>query len=431
MKIIGINVHDIRFPTSLDGIGSDAVHVDCDYSATYVEILTESPELRGIGLSFTIGKGNELCAKCIDYFKPLVLQKTILEIEETIAEIWQKCTNHSQLRWIGPEKGVVHMAVAAVFNALWDLLCKYYRKPLWKYIVDMESSKLVKKLSFRYLEDAITRGEAVSILENKRRDLKNSSRSIIESGFPCYTTATGWLGYSDEKMTELVKQSLQDGWTHFKIKVGQDLQRDIHRVKLVRDLIGPNNKLMVDANQMWSVDESIININKLKKFNLYFVEEPTSPDDILGFKKIKENVGNVNLASGEMCQNRVMFKQFLINRSLDFCQIDSCRLASLNEIIPVMLLASKLNIPIIPHAGGVGLCEYVQHLNIINYLLITDNKTYLSEYAESCCEHIERPAKVVNGRYITPQEPGYSAVIKPSSVESYNFPNGKFWSSKT
>lgn len=427
MKIIDIIVRDIRFPTSLDNLGSDAVHVDCDYSATYVKILTDDNNLTGVGLTFTIGKGNDLCVSCIDYFKVFIIGKEISEIELEMNNLWRQCTNHSQLRWIGPEKGVIQLAVAALFNGLWDLISKYHKKPLWKYIVDLDTEDLLDKLSFTYIDDAISKEESFQIIQNKKKNIRLSTEAIIAKGFPCYTTAAGWLGYSDEKMTHLTKKYLSEGWTHFKVKVGQDIERDIHRCKLVRKIIGKDNLLMIDANQVWSVNESIENINRLKENDLYFVEEPTSPDDILGFEKIKNAVGEVKLATGEMCQNRIIFKQFLENRSLDFCQIDSCRLASLNEIIPILLISSKLDIPVIAHAGGVGLCEYVQHLNIINQLIITNNTTYLSEYAESCSEYLFNPAKISNGHYVTPDQPGYSAIIKDEAIKKYLFPTGNYW----
>ncbi len=427
IRVVGIKTHDVRFPTSLDNVGTDAVHTDCDYSATYVEIFTDNPRLLGIGLTFTIGKGNDLCVSCIDYLKPFILNKTVYELENNMQDIWLQCTNHSQLRWLGPEKGVVHLAVAALFNGIWDLICKFYEKPLWKYVVELNTDDLLDKISFSYIDDAISSSEARSILEQKKRNLVPAINNVIQNGFPCYTTAVGWLGYSDEKMTKLIHNALENGWTHFKIKVGQDINQDFKRLKLVRNLIGPKNVLMIDANQVWSVNESIYFINKLKEFNLFFVEEPTNPDDILGFGKIKAALPHVKLATGEVCHNRVMFKQFLENRSLDFCQIDSCRMASLNEIIPIMLLAKKLNIPIIPHAGGVGLCEYVQHLNIINKLLISSNKIELSEYAESCVEHIENPAVINRGHYCTPLNSGYSAIIKKKSLEDYSFPSGNYW----
>jgi L-fuconate dehydratase len=427
MKIIDVVVRDIRFPTSKDNIGTDAVHIDCDYSATYVEILTDDNKLKGIGLTFTIGKGNDLCVLCIDYFKSFLVGKEISEIELEMNNVWRHCTNHSQLRWIGPEKGIIQLAVSALFNGIWDLLSKYHQKPLWKYIVELETEDLLNKLSFTYIDDALSKEEAFQIIEKKKKNINSSTKTIINEGFPCYTTAAGWLGYSDKKMTYLTKKYLSEGWTHFKVKVGQDIERDIHRCKLIRKIIGKNNLLMIDANQVWSVNESIDNINRLNEFNLYFVEEPTSPDDILGFKKIKNAVGGVKLATGEMCQNRIMFKQFLENRSLDFCQIDSCRLASLNEIIPILLISSKLDIPVIAHAGGVGLCEYVQHLNIINQLIITNNSTRLSEYAESCSEYLLNPAKISKGHYITPDKPGYSAIIREEAISKYLYPNGSYW----
>jgi len=429
-KIIDIIVKDIRFPTSLDNLGSDSVHVDCDYSAAYVEIFTDDKDLKGIGLTFTIGKGNDLCVACIEYFKPLFLNKNITDIEKNINSLWRSCTNHSQLRWIGPEKGVIQLSVAALFNSLWDLISKYYRKPLWKYIIDLNTEDLLNKLSFTYIDDVITREEAFNIIEDKKNNIQIATQSILKNGFPCYTTAAGWLGYSDEKMIKLTKKYLSEGWTHFKMKVGQDIDRDIHRCQLMREIIGKDNLLMIDANQVWSVKESIKNINKLKEFDLYFVEEPTNPDDILGFKKIKNSVGNVKLATGEMCQNRIVFKQFLENKSLDFCQIDSCRLASLNEIIPILLMSSKLNIPVIAHAGGIGLCEYVQHINIINQLIITNNTTYLSEYADSCSEHLMNPSIIKNGHYVTPMNFGYSAIIKEDSIKNFKFPTGDYWKGK-
>ena len=427
MKIKNITVHDIRFPTSLQNLGTDAVHVDCDYSATYVKIYTEDPKLNGTGISFTIGKGNELCVSALAHFTPLFLGKTVSEVEAEMASLWKQCTNHSQLRWVGPEKGVIHLAVASLFNGLWDLVSKFHNKPLWQYILDLGDEELLQKLTFSYLDDVISEEEALRIIRGKRAQLNRSRQDVLGNGFPCYTTAAGWLGYSDEKMTNLTNEYLKQGWTHFKVKVGQDIDRDIKRCGLIRELIGCENKLMVDANQIWSVNESIENINLLKEFDLFFVEEPTHPDDILGFKKIKNSINDVKLATGEMCQNRILFKQFIEHKALDFLQIDSCRLASISEIIPILLIASKFDIPVIAHAGGVGLCEYVQHLNIINKCLITNNSTFMSEYADSCAEHLVNPAKIANGSYITPKQPGYSAIIKDSSIKEFEYPNGNYW----
>ena len=426
-KIRDIKTYDIRFPTSLQNLGTDAVHVDCDYSATYVQICTNDPKLTGTGISFTIGKGNDLCVSALTHFIPLFLGKTISEVELEMASLWTQCTNHSQLRWVGPEKGVIHLAIASLFNGLWDLVSKYHNKPLWQYILDLEGEELLSKLTFSYLDDVISEEEAMKIINGKRDKLEFNLQDVLENGFPCYTTAAGWLGYSDDKMTALTKKYLKQGWTHFKMKVGQDIERDIKRCSLIRGLIGNENKLMIDANQIWSVNESIENINLLKEFDLYFVEEPTHPDDILGFKKIKNSINDVKLATGEMCQNRIVFKQFIEHNALDFLQIDSCRLASISEIIPILFIASKFDIPVIAHAGGVGLCEYVQHLNIINKCLITNNLTFMSEYADSCSEHLVNPARISNGTYVTPRQPGYSAIIKDSSIKEFEFPNGNYW----
>ena len=427
MRVTNVKTQDIRFPTSKDNLGTDAVHIDCDYSATYVKIETEDHNLNGIGLTFTIGKGNDLCCQSIEYFKEFILEKEVEEIEKELGIIWEKVTNHSQLRWVGPQKGVTHLAAAAFLNAIWDLISKFYNKPLWRYIIDLETDQLIDKLSFSYLDDVITKKEAAEIINKKKRNLPANLNELNSTIFPAYTTAAGWLGYSDDKMKALVKANLQNGWTHFKMKVGQDIERDIHRCKLVRELIGKENKLMVDSNQIWSVNETIECIEHLKQFDIMFYEEPTSPDDIIGFKKIKDAHPDIKLATGEMIQNKVIFKQFIENQSLDFCQIDSCRIASINEILPVLLIASKFNTPVIPHAGGVGLCEYVQHLNLINKFIITNNDLFLSEYAESCSEHFENPAIIRDGGYVTPVNPGYSVKIKDSSLKEYDYNNGTYW----
>ncbi len=427
MRVTNVKTQDIRFPTSKDNLGSDAVHVDCDYSATYVTIETEDVNLKGIGLTFTIGKGNDLCCKSIEYFKEFILEKEIEEIEKELGIIWEKVTNHSQLRWVGPQKGVTHLAAAAFLNGIWDLISKYHKKPLWRYVIDLETYELLDKLSFSYIDDVITKKEAAEIIDQKKQNLPSNKDELNSTIFPAYTTAAGWLGYSDDKMKDLIKVNLKKGWTHFKMKVGQDIERDIHRCKLVRELIGKENKLMVDSNQVWSVNQTIDSISRLKEFDIMFYEEPTSPDDIIGFRKIKDAHPDVKLATGEMIQNKVIFKQFIENKSLDYCQIDSCRIASINEILPVLLIASKFNTPVIPHAGGIGLCEYVQHLNLINKFIITNNDLFLSEYAESCSEHFDNPAIIKDGGYLTPTNPGYSVKIKDSSLREFDYNEGTYW----
>ncbi len=430
-KITSCKVEDIRFPTSKDLTGSDAIHTDPDYSATYVTILTSNEKLKGFGIAFTIGKGNDIVAECIKHFFPIIENLTLEEIENNIGKLWYNCVDHSQLRWLGPEKGVVHMAVAAVFNALWDLIAKKNQKPLWQYVVETSPEKILSWLTFKYIEDVLTPDEAFKILESNQNHKQNRVETILKEGYPSYTTAAGWLGYTDEKIVELCNNYISQGWNHFKIKVGLDLEADVRRLELIRKTIGENRFIMIDANQQWSVGQSIKHINAYKKFNLLFVEEPTSPDDVLGFAKIKRSIGDVRLATGEACGGRVMFKQFLESGAMNVCQIDSCRLGSINEILTVLLMAHKFNVPVFPHAGGVGLCEYVQHLCIIDYVLINGSKdNKVVEYQDSLHEHFIYPCNVVDGNYMPPMDHGYSIEMKENSVNEFSFPNGKYWKSQ-
>ena len=428
IKITQLNVQDIRFPTSKDLTGSDAIHTDPDYSATYVTISTSDLNLKGYGIAFTIGKGNNIVAKCIEEYFYLFEGLELNELENKIGKLWYDCVDHSQLRWLGPEKGVVHMAVAAIFNALWDLIAKKNNKPLWRLISDYEPDKIINFLTFKGIEDVLVEDDAYKILTNSLNKKKQRIDLLISEGYPSYTTAAGWLGYSDEKIVELCKKYIAKGWKHFKIKVGNDLKADIHRLKLIRQTIGNDCFIMVDANQQWSVSQAIEHINAYKEFDILFVEEPISPDDILGFQKIKKAVGHVNLASGEACSGRVMFKQFLEIGAMNICQIDSCRLGSINEIITVLLMAHKLNIPVFPHAGGVGLCEYVQHLCMIDFVIINgEKKDKVVEYQDSLHEHFKYPCEIKNGSYMPPKEPGYSIEMVEQSVKTYQYPNGSYW----
>jgi len=427
-NITKLSVQDIRFPTSKDLTGSDAIHTDPDYSATYVTILTSDQNLKGFGIAFTIGKGNDIVAECIKHFFPIFDGMNLNDLENNIGELWFKCVDHSQLRWLGPEKGVVHMAVAAVFNALWDLIAKNNNKPLWRFIVESHPDTIMKWLTFKYIEDVLSPEEAYKILNDSQINKNERINTVIKEGYPSYTTAAGWLGYSDEKIIDLCNQYMSQGWRHFKIKVGLDLEADVKRLELIRNTIGPDCSIMVDANQQWSVKQSIEHINAYKKFNLFFVEEPTSPDDVMGFAKIKEEVGDVRLATGEACGGRIMFKQFLESGAMNVCQIDSCRLGSINEILTVLLMAHKFNTPVFPHAGGVGLCEYVQHLCMIDYILINgekDNKVV--EYQDSLHEHFIYPCKIKNGNYMPPEDFGYSIEMKEKSVTEFSYPNGEYW----
>lgn len=428
IKITNLTVDDVRFPTSKDLTGSDAIHTDPDYSATYVTIHTSDNNLKGYGIAFTIGKGNDIVAACIKHYFPLIEGLTIDEVENNIGSLWFKFADHSQLRWIGPEKGVVHLALAAVFNALWDIIAKKNQKPLWQFVVESKPETIMRWLTFKYIEDVISKDDAHKILTENQGFKKERINKILKEGYPSYTTAAGWLGYSDEKIVALLEEYMSKGWKHFKIKVGTDLEADVKRLQLIRNTVGSEVSLMVDANQQWDVQQSIKHINAYKKFNLLFVEEPTSPDDVLGFVKIKKAVGDVRLATGEVCAGRVMFKQFLESGAMNVCQIDSCRLGSINEILTVLLMAHKLNVPVFPHAGGVGLCEYVQHLCMIDYVLINgekDNKVV--EYQDSLHQHFIYPCNVNNGNYMPPLDHGYSIEMKEKSVNTYSFPNGDYW----
>ena len=427
-EIIKFSVDDVRFPTSKDLTGSDAVHTDPDYSATYVTVVTSDKNLKGYGIAFTIGKGNDIVADCIKHFFPMFEGMKIEELENNIGNLWYKCVDHSQLRWLGPEKGVVHMAVAAIFNSLWDLIAKKHNKPLWRFIVDSEPETIMKWLTFKNIEDALSRDEAYAILSESQKHKDERIKRILKEGYPSYTTAAGWLGYSDEKIVKLCKKYTAMGWKHFKVKVGLDLEADVKRLKLIRETVGDDSFIMVDANQQWDVEQSIKHINAYKKFNLLFVEEPTSPDDVLGFVKIKKAIGNINLASGEACGGRIMFKQFLESGAMNICQIDSCRLGSINEILTVLLMAHKFKVPVFPHAGGVGLCEYVQHLCMIDYILINgekDNK--FVEYSDQLHEHFIYPCSIQDGNYMPPKDNGYSIEMKQNSVNEFLFPHGEYW----
>lgn len=428
IKITSLTVDDVRFPTSKDLTGSDAIHTDPDYSATYVTIHTSDNNFKGYGIAFTLGKGNDIVASCIKHYLPLIEGLTLDEVEKNIGSLWFKFSDHSQLRWLGPEKGVVHMALAAVFNALWDMIAKKNKKPLWQFVVESKPETIMNWLTFKYIEDVMSKDEAYKILCDSQEFIKDRKNLVLEEGYPSYTTAAGWLGYSDEKIVSLLNEYMSRGWSHFKIKVGLDLEADVKRLELIRNIIGKERSIMVDANQQWSVQQSIEHINAYKKFDLLFVEEPTSPDDVLGFAKIKKSVGDVRLATGEACSGRIMFKQFLESGAMNVCQIDSCRLGSINEILTVLLMAHKLKVPVFPHAGGVGLCEYVQHLCMIDYILINGQKNNkVVEYQDSLHEHFIYPCNVVNGNYMVPLDHGYSIEMKENSVSTYSYPNGEYW----
>ncbi len=427
MKITNLTVLDLRFPTSKDQVGTDAVHTDPDYSAAYV-ILSTNTGLEGHGLTFTIGRGNEVCAAAIESFRHLVVGRDLGDITADFGGFWHSLAGESQLRWLGPEKGVIHLALAAVINAIWDLYGKAEGKPVWKLLADMTPAQLVSCIDFHHITDALTPDEAVSILERHASGKAARETELLNDGYPAYTTSVGWLGYSDEKIHKLCREAMADGWTHFKVKVGGKPEDDLRRVSAVRAAIGPDRKLMVDSNQRWDVDEAIARIKELAHLDLWWAEEPTHPDDVLGHARIARAIAPVGVATGEHGANRVVFKQLLQAHAISFCQIDSCRLGGVNENLAVILMAAKFGVPVCPHAGGVGLCEYVQHLSMFDFIAVTGTmEGRVIEFVDHLHEHFEEPVMVRRGRYLAPTRPGYSITIKPESRNRYRFPDGEVW----
>ncbi|WP_027067663.1 L-fuconate dehydratase [Maribacter sp. Hel_I_7] len=427
--ITDVIARDIRFPTSKSLDGSDAMNPDPDYSAAYVILKTNAPEgYEGHGLTFTIGRGNELCTQAIKSLSHLVIGKSLESFTANMGAFWKMITGDSQLRWLGPEKGVIHLATGAIVNAVWDLYAKVEKKPLWKLLADMTPAELVSCIDFTYITDAITPQEALEILSKNEATKQERIALLEEKGYPAYTTSAGWLGYSDDKMRRLCKEAKESGFKHMKIKVGSDLKDDMRRAAIIREEIGDDLKLMMDANQKWDVDEAITNMESLKKFNPWWIEEPTSPDDILGHAKIAKAVKPIEVATGEHCQNRVIFKQLMQAGAIGICQIDSCRVGGVNEILAILLMAAKFNIPVCPHAGGVGLCEYVQHLSMIDYIAISGTmENRIIEYVDHLHEHFYDPVVIKNGAYMPPKLPGYSITMKEDSLDTYTFPDGEFW----
>lgn len=427
--IIEIVVKDIRFPTSRSLDGSDAMNPDPDYSAAYVILKTNHTDgLEGHGLTFTIGRGNELCVAAIKSLSYLIVGQTLESFTSNMGDFYRRISGDSQLRWLGPEKGVIHLATAAVVNAVWDLYAKKEGKPLWKLLADMSPEALVSCIDFTYITDAITPEEALKLLKAKEASKQERVDILQREGYPAYTTSAGWLGYSDEKMRRLCREAKVEGFDHIKIKVGSDLEDDMRRSAIIREEIGPDLKLMMDANQKWDVDEAIANMQQLARFDPWWIEEPTSPDDILGHAKIAKAIAPIHVATGEHCQNRVMFKQLMQAGAIGICQIDSCRVGGVNEILAILLMAAKFDVPVCPHAGGVGLCEYVQHLSMIDYIAISgsmDNR--IIEYVDHLHEHFLDPVVIKNGAYMPPKLPGYSIEMKADSLDSYRFPDGMVW----
>jgi L-fuconate dehydratase len=426
MKLTALRARDIRFPTSREMDGSDALNVG-DYSATYVTLETDGP-LVGHGLTFTNGRGNEIGVAAARALAPLVVGHTLEEITGDLRGFYRRLTQDPQLRWIGPEKGIVHMATGAVVNAVWDLWARREGKPVWKLLADLTPQQVVNAIDFMWITDALTPEEALAILEKNAPTKAAREAEMRERGFPAYTTSTGWLGYPDEKVKRLCREALAQGWTFFKMKVGQDLEGNLRRAALMRGEIGPERTLAMDANQCWDVPEAIRQMKELARFDPYWIEEPTSPDDVLGHAAIAKAVAPIRVATGEACQNRVIFKQLLQASAIRICQIDSCRVGGVNEVLAILLMAKKFGVPVCPHAGGVGLCEYVQHLAIFDYIAVNPSlEGRVCEFVDHLHEHFVEPVRIVKSRYAAPTAPGYSIEMKAASLDEYEFPGGAAW----
>ena len=430
--ITGVRVHDVRFPTSLDADGSDAMNKDGDYSAAYVVLETDS-DLRGHGFTFTIGRGNDLCVEAARQRAIPLVGRDVDSLLDDLGGIYRELASDSQLRWLGPEKGVVHLAMAAVMNALWDMAARRAGVPLWRLLVDMTPEQLVDVADLTYLSDVLTRDQALELL----RAAEPTRRQRIDDltargGYPCYTTSAGWLGYSDDKLRSLLQEAVDEGYRHFKLKVGADLEDDRRRLRIAREVIGWDADLMIDANQVWDVPQAIDWVKSLAEFRPLWIEEPTSPDDVLGHAAIRKAVAPIGVATGEHGMNRVLFKQMFQAEAIDFCQLDSARLASVNEILSVYLMAQKFGVPVCPHAGGVGLCELVQHLSVFDYVAVSGSlENRLTEYVDNLHEHFVDPVVVSSGHYVLPSQPGYSAEFREESVQRYEFPLGSYWRERT
>jgi L-fuconate dehydratase len=408
--------------------GSDAVNKDVDYSAAYVVITTDDPELSGFGFTFTIGRGNDICVLAAKQRGRPLVGMNVEELVGDLGGVYRYLKSDSQLRWLGPEKGVEHLAMAAVMNAVWDLMARGAQKPLWRLLVDMTSEQLVDIADLTYLSDVLSWDEAVALLADLEQTRQDRIDELSESGYPCYTTSAGWLGYSDNKLRRLCQEAVDAGYHHVKLKVGANLDDDIRRLRIAREVIGYGANLMIDANQVWDVPEAITWVRALAEFKPLWIEEPTSPDDILGHAAIRKAVAPIGVATGEHGMNRVLFKQMFQADAIDYCQLDSARLASINEILAVYLMAKKFGVPVCPHAGGVGLCELVQHLSIFDYVAVSGSLDgRVTEYVDHLHEHFVDPCVVKNGAYVLPSRPGYSAEMYEDSITKYSYPSGDYW----
>ncbi|WP_447956678.1 enolase C-terminal domain-like protein [Vreelandella sp. EE7] len=431
--VTSIDLVDLRFPTSDSSDGSDAVNKDADYSAAYLTLVTNDAALYGCGFTFTIGRGNDICLRAIEALANRFIGRDANALCDSPGHVYRELASDSQLRWLGPDKGVVHLARAAVMNAVWDMAARRAGLPLWQFVCEMEPARLVESLDLSYLSEVLTADEAVAMLEEQRPYQQERIAELKEQGFQCYTTSAGWLGYSDEKLERLCREAVSEGYRHIKLKVGAEPADDERRLSIARKAIGPDVSLMIDANQIWDVPKAIQRVRALAHHDLLWIEEPTSPDDVLGHRAIADGVRpeGIGVATGEHGMNRVLFKQLLQAEAVDFVQIDSCRLASVNEIIPVLLMAKKFAKPVCPHAGGVGLCELVSHLVMIDHIAVSGPvEGRVAEYVDHLHEHFVDPCHVKNGAYLLPDAPGYSAEIKAASLADWAWPEGREWAKR-
>ncbi|MDO0909937.1 L-fuconate dehydratase [Streptomyces sp. DT2A-34] len=428
-RVTAVDTYDIRFPTSRELDGSDAMNPDPDYSAAYVVLRTDAADgHEGHGFTFTIGRGNDVQVAAIEALRGHVVGRPVDELCADPGTLNRDLIGDSQLRWLGPEKGVMHMAIGAVMNAVWDLAAKRADKPLWRLLADAAPEWIVRQIDFRYLTDALTPEEALHILRRGREGAQERTARLLERGYPAYTTSAGWLGYDDDKLTRLAAEAVADGFRQIKLKVGADLEDDVRRCRVARSAVGPDIRMAIDANQRWDVDEAIRWTKALAEFDPYWIEEPTSPDDILGHAAVREAVAPVKVATGEHVQNRVVFKQLLQAGAIDVLQIDAARVGGVNENLAILLLAAKFGVPVCPHAGGVGLCELVQHLSMYDFVAVTGTtEDRVIEYVDHLHDHFLDPVVIREGHYTAPTAPGFSAAMRPESIARYTFPDGAFW----
>jgi len=437
--ITDVEITDVRFPTSRTADGSDAMNADADYSAVYVVLRTDGTDtegapLAGHGLTFTIGRGTDVVALAARHQADLLVGRDVDDVVGDMGATYRELTADSQLRWLGPEKGVVHLSLAAVLNAAWDLAGRRAGKPVWRLLADMTPEELVDVADLRYLSDALTRDEALDILRAAAPGKAERIAHLERRGYPAYTTSAGWLGYDDDKLRRLTREAVDAGYRHVKLKVGAKLEDDVRRLGIAREELGPDLTLMIDANQVWDVPEAIEWVRALQRFDPLWIEEPTSPDDVLGHAAVREGVAPVRVATGEHCHNRVMFKQLFQAHATDYCQLDTGRLASINEIVSVLLLAAKFGVPVCPHAGGVGLCEMVQHVSVLDYVAVSGSLDgRVTEFVDHLHEHFTDPCVVDDAgegvSYVVPTRPGYSTQMHPASVAEFRYPEGAAWAS--